>query len=100
MMRTYNGQPEGLSPRELIMHESISGLVTKVQDLKYRCDLLDSENADLLRVIRDMESSISGNADVQPPPPAAKLTGYASSDDSDSKCRPPLAWQTQATKVR
>ena len=82
-------QGEKCTPRELILHESISHLIHQVQELHARCDGLETTNAVLTEHVESLDAASKTQAahfSVAAPAPAPvktpNLICYASSDTS------------------
>ncbi|TKA67098.1 hypothetical protein B0A55_09623 [Friedmanniomyces simplex] len=69
------------SPRELILHESITHLVTEVAELRLRCESLESTHECFAARMNELEKAHRGER-VRAPLTKANLTGYAPSGSS------------------
>ncbi|KAK5123114.1 hypothetical protein LTR85_003312 [Meristemomyces frigidus] len=69
------------SPPELIMHESIRGLLAEVDELRERCNGLETTNGELMHSMQKLEQAYC-NELVRAPLTKANLTGYAPSEVS------------------
>ncbi|KAK5722504.1 hypothetical protein LTR15_005735 [Elasticomyces elasticus] len=71
------------TPRELILHESINGLVSEVAELRARCEGLENLNEELFARINTLEKAQRDSmVPMRAPLTKENLTGY-SSDGSD-----------------
>ncbi|KAK4888554.1 hypothetical protein LTR27_012562 [Elasticomyces elasticus] len=71
------------TPRELILHESINGLVSEVAELRARCEGLENLNEELFARVNTLEKAQRDSmVPMRAPLTKENLTGY-SSDGSD-----------------
>ncbi|KAK5678353.1 hypothetical protein LTS10_009525 [Elasticomyces elasticus] len=71
------------TPRELILHESINGLVSEVAELRARCEGLENLNEELFTRVNSLEKAQRDSMiPMRAPLTKKNLTGY-SSDGSD-----------------
>ncbi|KAK3619237.1 hypothetical protein LTR56_024157 [Elasticomyces elasticus] len=71
------------TPRELILHESINGLVSEVAELRARCEGLENLNEELFARVNTLEKAQRDSMiPMRAPLTKENLTGY-SSDGSD-----------------
>ncbi|KAK5703326.1 hypothetical protein LTR17_022235 [Elasticomyces elasticus] len=69
------------TPRELILHESINGLVSEVAELRAHCEGLENSNEELVARVNTLEKA-QRDSMMRAPLTKENLTGY-SSDGSD-----------------
>ncbi|KAK3622492.1 hypothetical protein LTR56_020822 [Elasticomyces elasticus] len=69
------------TPHDLILHESINGLISEVAELRARCEGLENSNEELVARVNTLEKA-QRDSMMRAPLTKENLTGY-SSDGSD-----------------
>jgi hypothetical protein len=81
---TNSLQSDPGTPMDMIVHETLRGLIDDVNRLQDRCDVLEAERADLLSTMAELRKRVEG-ADVANnhlSKRARNVSGYASSESS------------------